>query len=96
MLVNTMTASYLKDLLNMMRKFKILYVTLQVEGDVTSLIEVGASSSGDSFVITLKEGYLERSVKESIKSTDKKEFIEKFKSSSMYMKKIKYEVKKEK
>lgn len=91
MYVDKLTASYVKDLLDTMKKFKILFVILTVEDDHYPVIKIGARPTEDVYMMASRSSGSNFTVKEVISSKNKKEFIEKFKSSEMYLKKIKQE-----
>lgn len=96
MLVNYLTASYIKDLLDMMRKFRLRKVSLIVqcsESNIDSLatIELRADALQEKISMDLLSGYsIPERVILSVNEIGKKKFIEKFKSSNMYKLKIKY------
>lgn len=89
MYVDKLTASYVKDLLDTMKKFKILFVILAVEDDHYPVIKIGARTTEDGYMMASRSEGSNFTVKEVISANTKKEFIEKFKLSGMYLKKIK-------
>lgn len=91
MYVDKLTASYVKDLLDTMKKFKILFVILTVEDDHYPVIKIGARPTEDGYMMASRTGRSDFTVGEVISDNNKKKFIEKFKSSKMYLKKIKQE-----
>jgi hypothetical protein len=89
MYVDKLTASYVKDLLDTMKKFKILFVILAVEDDHHPVIKIGARPTEDGYMMASRTGGSDFTVGEVISdNNNKKKFIEKFKSSKMYLKRV--------